>query len=86
MEIRELFGVGKKFVIGMVHCLPLPGSVGYAGDCEKIYAQAVQDALTLEASGVDAVIVENMGEMCIRDRHNAGCWRNRLPKTGTHAA
>lgn len=62
MEIRELFGVGKKFVIGMVHCLPLPGSVGYAGDCEKIYAQAVQDALTLEASGVDAVIVENMGD------------------------
>lgn len=62
MEIRELFGIGKKFVIGMVHCLPLPGTVGYAGDCEKIYAQAVQDALTLEASGVDAVIVENMGD------------------------
>lgn len=62
MEIREMFGVGKKFVIGMVHCLPLPGTVGYGGDCEKIYAQAVQDAKTLEESGVDAVIVENMGD------------------------
>ena len=62
MEIREMLGVGKKFVIGMVHCLPLPGTVGYGGDCEKIYAQAVQDAKTLEESGVDAVIVENMGD------------------------
>lgn len=62
MEIREILGVGKRFVIGMVHCLPLPGTVGYGGDCEKIYAQAVQDALTLEECGVDAVIVENMGD------------------------
>ena len=62
ISIRERFGVGRKFVIGMVHCLPLPGTVGYGGDCEKIYAQAVQDARTLEASGVDAVIVENMGD------------------------
>ena len=62
MNIRETLGVGKRFVIGMVHCLPLPGTMGYAGDCEKIYAQAVQDAITLEQSGVDAVIVENMGD------------------------
>ena len=57
MEIRELLGVGKKFVIGMVHCLPLPGTMGYAGDCEKIYAQAVQDARTLEESGVDGLLI-----------------------------
>lgn len=62
MDIREIIGVKKKFVIGMVHCLPLPGTMGYAGDCEKIYAQAVQDAVTLEESGVDAIIVENMGD------------------------
>ena len=62
MDIREVFGVGKQFVIGMVHCLPLPGTTGYGGSVEKIYAQAVQDALTLEESGVDAVIVENMGD------------------------
>lgn len=62
MEIREVLGVGKKFVIGMVHCLPLPGTVGYDGNLEKIYTQAVQDAITLEKSGVDAIIVENMGD------------------------
>lgn len=46
----------------MVHCLPLPGTAEYAGDCEAIFAQAVQDARTLEQAGVDAVIVENMGD------------------------
>ncbi len=62
MDIREIIRVGNQFVIGMVHCLPLPGTVGYGGNCEKIYQQAVQDALTLESCGVDAVIVENMGD------------------------
>jgi membrane complex biogenesis BtpA family protein len=62
MEIRETIGVEKKFVIGMVHCLPLPGTAGYGGDVEKIYRQAVQDAKTLEESGIDAVMVENMGD------------------------
>lgn len=62
MDIRETLGVGKKFVIGMVHCLPLPGTAGYGGNIAKIYAQAVQDAKTLEDAGVDALIVENMGD------------------------
>jgi membrane complex biogenesis BtpA family protein len=62
MEIKKTFGIDKQFVIGMVHCLPLPGSTGYAGDPAKIFAQAVQDAKTLEESGADAVIVENMGD------------------------
>ncbi len=62
MNIREKLAIGQKFVIGMVHCLPLPGTVHYDGNREKIFAQAVQDAKTLEAAGVDAVIVENMGD------------------------
>ena len=62
MNIKDLLAVNKQFVIGMVHCLPLPGTTGYGGDMERIYAQAVQDAHTLEDSGVDAVIVENMGD------------------------
>jgi membrane complex biogenesis BtpA family protein len=62
VEIKELLGVGRKFVIGMVHCLPLPGSAAYDGDNVRILAQAVQDAKTLEESGVDAVIIENMGD------------------------
>lgn len=62
MEIRELLGQGKKFVIGMVHCLPLPGTAGYKNNIEQIYSQAVQDAKTLERAGVDAIIIENMGD------------------------
>lgn len=60
--IREILGVNKQFVIGMVHCLPLPGTTGFGGDLDKLYDQAVQDAITLERCGVDAVIVENMGD------------------------
>jgi len=62
MNIKEIIACNKKFVIGMVHCLPLPGTVGFDGDCNKIVSQAVQDALTLEKAGVDALIVENMGD------------------------
>ncbi|MEG2441316.1 MAG: BtpA/SgcQ family protein [Acetivibrio sp.] len=52
----------SQTVIGMVHCLPLPGSAGFDGDYNKIIEQAVKDAITLEKAGVDAVIVENMGD------------------------
>ena len=59
---REIFTVGSQTVIGMVHCLPLPTTAGFDGDYQKILDHAVQDAKTLEAAGVDAVIVENMGD------------------------
>lgn len=53
---------GSQTIIGMVHCLPLPGTCGFNGDFNKIIDQAVQDAITLEKAGVDAIIVENMGD------------------------
>lgn len=62
MNIREILGLQKQFIIGMVHCLPLPGTLHFGGDIGKVYAQAVQDAQTLQTAGVDAVIVENMGD------------------------
>ncbi|WP_213951296.1 BtpA/SgcQ family protein [Tepidanaerobacter syntrophicus] len=54
--------LSKKLIIGMVHCLPFPGTVKYEDDMKKIASQAIQDAITLEKAGVDAVIVENMGD------------------------
>ena len=54
---------GGKCLIGMVHCLPLPGTLGHGGDMEKIYEKALADARTLEATGFDAVIVENTTDM-----------------------
>lgn len=50
----------KDFVIGMVHCLPLPGTVGFKDNCDEIIERAVQDAITLEKGGVDAIMIENM--------------------------
>jgi membrane complex biogenesis BtpA family protein len=62
MNVRDVLKKGKQFVIGMVHCLPLPGTVGYGGDMQKIIDQAVGDAKILEENGVNAIIVENMGD------------------------
>lgn len=62
MKIKEIISKGKKFVIGMVHCLPLPSTKNYDGNLQKIYEQAIYDAITLEKCGVDAIIVENMGD------------------------
>lgn len=49
-------------IIGMVHLRPLPESPGFDGDLDAIYAQAGADAQALLAAGVDALIVENLGD------------------------
>ncbi len=49
-------------LIGMVHCKALPGTKDYGGDMQAIINSALQDAITLEKSGFDALIVENMGD------------------------
>ncbi len=60
--MKELFGLGNKTVIGMVHCLPLPGTAGFKDNMKTIIAQAILDAKTLEEAGCDAIIIENMGD------------------------
>ncbi len=52
----------KKPIIGMVHCLALPGTPNFCGDMKKVTSQAVEDAITLEKAGMDAIIIENMGD------------------------
>ncbi len=61
MELAKL-DFSKKPVIGMVHCLPLPGTMKFRDNMEEIFEQAISDAVTLEKAGVDAIIVENMGD------------------------
>lgn len=60
--MEEIFRTNTKTIIGMVHCLPLPGTPGFDGDFQRILDRAVEDAVTLEKAGVDAIIVENMGD------------------------
>ena len=55
---KEKFSIGSETVIGMVHCLPLPTTAGFDGDYQKILDRAVQDAVTLEKAGVDAVALK----------------------------
>lgn len=50
---------GHKILIGMVHCLPLPGTYGAQTTIEQVISRAVSDAKLLEACKFDAVMVEN---------------------------
>ncbi len=59
---NDVLGIGKKTVIGMVHCLPLPGTAGFKDNMDEIKAQAVNDAIVLEKAGCSAIMIENMGD------------------------
>lgn len=62
-SIKQLFGV-DKFIIGMAHCLPLPGSPLYdaAGGVAAIERGLRRDVEALQAGGVDAVMFCNEGD------------------------
>ena len=56
----EPFDIDKPFV-GMIHLLPLPGSVDYDGKgLAPILDAALQDLRALETGGADAALVENL--------------------------
>lgn len=63
--LEGLFGT-SKYVIGMVHLLPLPGSPKWAGGMAKVLERAVADAKALEGGGADGLIVENFGDVPFR--------------------
>ncbi len=67
---KDLLTLKSSTVIGMVHCLPLPTTAGFDGNYKKIIERAVEDAATLERAGVDALIVENMGDTPFSARLN----------------
>lgn len=62
MNLRNIFGKDRNVIIGMVHCLPLPGTPRFDGNSRRVIDQAIVDAETLERAGVDGLIVENMGD------------------------
>ncbi len=53
---------GDKKIIGMVHLPPLPGKSGYKG-MNHVMKSGLRDARSLEQGGIDAVLVENYGDM-----------------------
>jgi membrane complex biogenesis BtpA family protein len=62
MSLKEIFGVSKA-LIGMVHLLPLPGSPRWGGSIAEVVERALQDARAIEAGGLDALLVENYGDV-----------------------
>ena len=61
-SLAEILGAHKA-VIGMVHLAALPGSPRWAGSMDRIVDAALVDARTLAEGGVDALLVENHGDM-----------------------
>ncbi len=53
---------GRPVFIGVVHLLPLPGAVRWAGDFDAVLDRAMADALAYVRGGADAIIIENFGD------------------------
>ena len=62
MSLSQIFSIPKA-LIGMVHLLPLPGSPRWDGEMGAVIRRAVEEARTLEAGGMQGVIVENYGDV-----------------------
>ena len=68
--MKKIFGKKDHVIIGMIHCLPLPGSAGFKNNMDEIINQALKDAEILEKAGIDGVIVENMGDTPFAEKLN----------------
>ena len=61
--VKDTFGTPKA-VVGVIHCLPLPGSPAYDGEApDAIVAHAVEEARRYARGGVHGLIVENHGDI-----------------------
>lgn len=76
--IQTIFGHSKA-VIGVVHCIALPGSPGYdGGPVATIYDRAMADADAYVTGGVDGLIIENHGDIPFMKPDDLG------PETAAH--
>ncbi len=60
-----IHGISRP-IIGMVHLLPLPGTPGYGGSLAAVLDAAIADARALDESGIDAIMIENYGDVPFR--------------------
>ena len=61
--MKTLFESNRKALIGVVHLRPLPGAPRWRGGLEMITRQAVNDARAYQQGGVDALFIENFGDV-----------------------
>lgn len=53
----------QHVLIGMLHCPPLPGSPNHQHSLEHIHQFVMEDAKSLVQGGVDALMLENYGDL-----------------------
>ena len=59
--MKNKFSFNKKCsLFTMIHVQALPGTPHYQGNFEKIFDQAMKEALLYKSAGVDGIILENM--------------------------
>jgi membrane complex biogenesis BtpA family protein len=71
--MKNLFEVGRKVLLGVMHLKPLPGSPRWRKmpDLEKVIALAVRDARAYEQGGADGVFIENFWDAPFTKGHVA---------------
>ncbi len=72
---------GRKPVVGMVQLGPLPGGSRYRGSAiEDVLAGALQEASILAENGIDALLVQNLGDIPVdtRVRTVQATWMTRV--------
>jgi membrane complex biogenesis BtpA family protein len=64
MRVTELVrSLRRPAVIGMLHVPALPGSPQYGGDLAAVRERVLADAAKLAVAGVDAMMLENFGDI-----------------------
>ncbi|MBI5388442.1 MAG: BtpA/SgcQ family protein [Verrucomicrobia bacterium] len=53
----------RKWFLGTVHLLPLPGSPRWGGDTDAVVRHAVRDAVAYARGGADALVIENFHDV-----------------------
>ena len=61
--LKEKVAFPEKSLIAMIGLRPLPGSPGFGGSNQAIIDRALQDLEHYQAAGVDAVLLENSGDL-----------------------
>lgn len=63
MSPAPWLGGPQPVFLGVVHLLATPGAPRFAGSVEAVLERAARDAATLVQGGVDALLVENYGDV-----------------------
>lgn len=61
--VQNFLGPERKWLIGVIHLKPLPGSPRWGNNFDALLKSATADARAYERGGADAVVIENFGDV-----------------------